>query len=419
VAAKIRRPIDRADLDGLRLTLDELERSRDPELPVTRRTWLLAVWLIRWCGFTVPILAMVVWLTDRSNWLPVVPFGLHLFTTAASLVFAMRYRSTEMSPMTARTVLTLTSLGLGLSMGLTMPAALTGPRPEFMALLCLLFAGVSIAIGTLTTSFVPSTFVAFACGSVGLYVVFLIDFGGVFGIWMSIGAIVVLGSLLIVGLRLHVLLRGAIEGRIAQADLSEQLTEALERLDRIAATDDLTGLSNRRRFMGQLESLLAQASTVSTCIILFDIDHFKAVNDVHGHAAGDQVLRHVAGAIRNTLRSGDLVGRVGGEEFAVLCSVRSEEVAEAVAHRLRHSIMDIRVPEVPELRVSASFGVAHLQPHHTPADALAAADGPLYRAKAEGRNTVRCAGLSAPDSATERHRASQSAAQPAAVADLR
>jgi predicted signal transduction protein with EAL and GGDEF domain len=81
--------------------------------------------------------------------------------------------------------------------------------------------------------------------------------------------------------------------------------------------------------------------------------------------------------------------------------------------------MDIRVPEVPELRVSASFGVAHLQPHHTPADALAAADGPLYRAKAEGRNTVRCAGLSAPDSATERHRASQSAAQPAAVADLR
>jgi diguanylate cyclase (GGDEF)-like protein len=319
-----------------------------------------------------------------------------------------------MSPMTARTVLTLTSLGLGLSMGLTMPAALTGPRPEFMALLCLLFAGVSIAIGTLTTSFVPSTFVAFACGSVGLYVVFLIDFGGVFGIWMSIGAIVVLGSLLIVGLRLHVLLRGAIEGRIAQADLSEQLTEALERLDRIAATDDLTGLSNRRRFVGQLESHLAEASTVSTCIILFDIDHFKAVNDVHGHATGDQVLRHVAGAIRNTVRSGDLVGRVGGEEFAVLCSVRSEEVAETVAHRLRRSIMDIRVPEVPELRVSASFGVAQLLPHHTPADALAAADGPLYRAKAEGRNTVRCAGLSAPAGATER----RDATQPSAAAGL-
>jgi diguanylate cyclase (GGDEF)-like protein len=287
-------------------------------------------------------------------------------------------------------------------MGLTMPAALTGPRPEFMALLCLLFAGVAIAIGTLTTTFVPSTFVAFACGSVVLYVVFLIDFGGVFGIWMSLGAIVVLGSLLIVGLRLHVMLRGAIEGRIAQADLSEQLTEALERLDRIAATDDLTGLSNRRRFVGQLESHLAEASTVSTCIILFDIDHFKAVNDVYGHALGDQVLRHVAGAIRSTLRSGDLVGRVGGEEFAVLCSVRSEQVAEAVAHRLRRSITEIRVPEVPELRVSASFGVAHLQPGQTPAEALAAADGPLYRAKAEGRNTVRCAGLSAPTGATER-----------------
>jgi hypothetical protein len=79
-------------------------------------------------------------------------------------------------------------------------------------------------------------------------VVFLIDFGGVFGIWMSIGAIVVLGSLLIVGLRLHVLLRGAIEGRIAQADLSEQLTEALERLDRIAATDDLTGWARTKHF---------------------------------------------------------------------------------------------------------------------------------------------------------------------------
>ncbi len=410
----IRRPIDRADLDGLRLTLDELERSRDPHLPAMSRLWLLVVWLVRWCGFTVPILAMVIWLTNRSSWLPLVPFGLHLFVFAVSTVFAVRYRSRDVSPLHARTVLTLTSLGLGLSMGLTMPSALDAPRPEFMALLCLLFAAVSIAIGTLTTSFVPSTFVAFACGSVGLYVVFLIGYGGVFGIWMSIGAVIVLGSLLIVGLRLHVLLRGAIEGRIAQADLSAQLTEALERLDRIAATDDLTGLSNRRRFVGQLESRLAEAGTVSTCIILFDIDHFKAVNDVHGHATGDQVLRHVAGAIRNTLRSGDLVGRVGGEEFAVLCSVRSEEIAEAVAHRLRRSIMDIRVPEVPELRVSASFGVAHLQPHHTPADALAAADGPLYRAKAEGRNTVRCAGLAAPDGATER----RGAAQPAAATGL-
>jgi diguanylate cyclase len=410
----IRRPIDRADLDGLRLTLDELERSRDPHLPAMSRAWLLVVWLVRWCGFTVPILAMVIWLTDRSSWWPVVPLGLHLMVFVVSTVFAVRYRSRDVSPQHARSVLTLTSLGLGVSMGLTMPPALSAPRPEFMALLCLLFAAVSIAIGTLTTSFVPSTFVAFACGSVGLYVVFLIGYGGVFGIWMSIGAVIVLGSLLIVGLRLHVLLRGAIEGRIAQADLSAQLTEALERLDRIAATDDLTGLSNRRRFVGQLESRLAEAGTVSTCIILFDIDHFKAVNDVHGHATGDQVLRHVAGAIRNTLRSGDLVGRVGGEEFAVLCSVRSEDVAEAVAHRLRRSIMDIRVPEVPELRVSASFGVAHLQPHHTPADALAAADGPLYRAKAEGRNTVRCAGLAAPAGATER----RGAAQPAAATGL-
>ena len=410
----IRRPIDRADLDGLRLTLDELERSRDPLLPPMRRAWLLIVWLVRWCGFTVPILALVIWLTDRSNFWPVAALALHASIVVASTVFAVRYRSATVSPMNARSALTLTSFGLGVSMGLTMPPALAGPRPEFMALLCLLFAAVALAIGTLTTSFVPSTFVAFACGSVGLYVPFLVAYGGVFGIWMSIGAIIVLGSLLIVGLRLHVLLRGAIEGRIAQADLSAQLTEALERLDRIAATDDLTGLSNRRRFVGQLEARLAEAGTVSTCIILFDIDHFKAVNDVHGHATGDQVLRHVAGAIRNTLRTGDLVGRVGGEEFAVLCSVRTEDVAEAVAHRLRRSIMDIRVPEVPELRVSASFGVAHLQPHHTPADALAAADGPLYRAKAEGRNTVRCAGLAAPAGATER----RGAAQPAAATGL-
>ena len=77
-------------------------------------------------------------------------------------------------------------------------------------------------------------------------------------------------------------------------------------------------------------------------------------------------------------------------------------------------IEPVRVPEVPELRVSASFGVAQLLPHHTPADALAAADGPLYRAKAEGRNTVRCAGLSAPAGATER----RDAAQPSAVVGL-
>lgn len=397
-----RRPIDRAHLAGLHLTLDELERSKVAEMSAGRRTWLLVVWLVRWCGFTVPCLALVVWLTDRSNPWPALSLAMHGLVVAVSTVFGLRYRSHEVDPQHARTVLTLTSLGLGVSMGLVMPPALAGPRPEFMALLCLLFAAVAIAIGTLTTTFVPSTFVAFACGSVGLFAVFLVRHGGAFGHWMAAGSVIVLGSMLVVGVRLHVMLRGAIEDRIAQTDLSARLTEALERLDRIAATDDLTGLSNRRRFVDQLDARLAEAGSVSTCIILFDIDHFKSVNDLHGHAVGDQVLRHVASAIRSTLRSDDLIGRVGGEEFAVLCSVRSEEVAQGVAHRLRRSIMDIRVPEVPDLRVSASFGVAQLQVDQTPAEALAAADCPLYQAKAEGRNTVRCAGLSTPSGAVER-----------------
>ena len=394
-----RRLLERADVDGLRLTLDEIERSRNAALSRTQRSWLLVVWLVRWCGFTIPVIALTVWWQAPSSDWPIASLTLYGCSTAASLIFALHYRSTSMSPERAEGFLALSSWVMGVSMGILMIPALHSSDPRFTGLLCLTFTAAGIAMSTLTTSFVPGSFVGFAVPSVGLEIVCLFAYGTSFGYWLGAGAIVVLGSMLIVGRRLHVLLRESIERRIAQEELSSQLSVALDQLDRIAATDELTGVANRRRFIGLLERCIAEAATVSTCIVLFDIDHFKSVNDRFGHGVGDEVLRHVAAAIRASLRAGDLVGRVGGEEFAILCSTDGEHTAEIMTERLRQRVADIVLDEVPELRVTASFGIAQILPSYTAADALDAADQPLYRAKREGRNTIRSAGNARPTDA--------------------
>jgi len=166
-------------------------------------------------------------------------------------------------------------------------------------------------------------------------------------------------------------------------------------LEALATTDALTGLQNRRATFDQLATLAAAAERYHeplSCLMI-DIDHFKNVNDTFGHAAGDMVLREVAGVIRREARRSDLCGRFGGEEFLVLCPRTDLAEAHAAAERIRQSIASCRLPvDDEEIAVTVSIGVACCRfPECESHGLVAAADKQLYEAKRSGRNCTRSA----------------------------
>ena len=175
-------------------------------------------------------------------------------------------------------------------------------------------------------------------------------------------------------------------------DISERKRVEQE-LRRMATTDPLTGLWNRRRFMelseGELSRMRRYGRPVS--VLMLDIDHFKSINDTHGHAAGDEALCQLAGLCRSALRETDHLGRLGGEEFAVLLPETGLDEAADVAERLRRRLADSAFPLScgVTLRMTASIGVASCADDDTTIDrALGRADHALYRAKNNGRNQV-------------------------------
>jgi diguanylate cyclase (GGDEF)-like protein/PAS domain S-box-containing protein len=182
-----------------------------------------------------------------------------------------------------------------------------------------------------------------------------------------------------------------ISDRLALAALSEDARRRAEQEAQaalmLAATDELTGVASRRAFLAMLDQLLAQAEPLA--VALFDIDHFKLVNDRHGHAIGDDVLRRIAAIAENCVRDGDMVGRLGGEEFAVLMPGSSLNQAAAVGERLRKACAEAFHP--PGMMVTISVGVAAANAASTSATLLRDADAALYRAKYEGRNCLRMA----------------------------
>tara|TARA_B110000037_G_C17070864_1_gene485792 strand:+ start:118 stop:1644 length:1527 start_codon:yes stop_codon:yes gene_type:complete len=176
--------------------------------------------------------------------------------------------------------------------------------------------------------------------------------------------------------------------------LTRQLQEANQKLRKLASTDPLTGVANRRRFTEAMEEAIVSAketgSTVS--LVMMDIDHFKKVNDTWGHAVGDVVLKDVTKRLESNIRSQDLVGRLGGEEFAVLLPGTEENVARIVSERLRAAMErhPSRTPGGP-VTFTASFGgvsVPYNSPDAQPDRLLALADEGLYKSKNEGRNRV-------------------------------
>ena len=172
-----------------------------------------------------------------------------------------------------------------------------------------------------------------------------------------------------------------------------ELAQALEQIRQLATHDDLTGLLNRRAMLDrmQLEQRRSLRSGSPLLIAQLDIDHFKAVNDTHGHAAGDLVLQSFADTVRRNVRDTDVLARWGGEEFVLLLCDTPAADAVALMERLRQAVQAMQVP-VPQsggpITVTVSIGLAR----HAPADPLAGtlerADQALYAAKAGGRNRV-------------------------------
>jgi diguanylate cyclase (GGDEF)-like protein len=164
------------------------------------------------------------------------------------------------------------------------------------------------------------------------------------------------------------------------------------RFMKLARRDGLTGICNREHFVEQAERVLAYGarSDRGLCLILFDLDHFKNVNDTFGHAVGDEVLKRAVNVCRRSLHACDVFGRLGGEEFAVLLPDCSPAQARARAEQLRLSIAATSAtPSHPELQVTASFGVGStLQCGYELHRLLVVADAALYRAKRAGRNGV-------------------------------
>ncbi len=171
--------------------------------------------------------------------------------------------------------------------------------------------------------------------------------------------------------------------------------EAQERLRQLATTDGLTGLANRRRFMEALEHEVQRHRRYGTplALISIDVDRFKRVNDTWGHAVGDEVLRSLATICRAEVRDVDTVGRIGGEEFAVLLPDTAPEEAMAVAERLRAGVEAAPLlTAAGPISVTLSLGVSASPPCDGADTLLREADRALYRAKAGGRNRVEQAG---------------------------
>jgi diguanylate cyclase (GGDEF)-like protein len=172
----------------------------------------------------------------------------------------------------------------------------------------------------------------------------------------------------------------------------EWLQGLIDALSDLSNRDPLTGLSNRRNFEMQLSREIDRAarSGESALLLMLDIDHFKKVNDSHGHAAGDLVIRAVADAVASAVRPMDTVARVGGEEFAVVLPNCSSSFGPTVAERIRAAVAEQVVTVTPalSLQVTVSLGGAYAPQwvRSSPLLWMERADRQLYRAKADGRN---------------------------------
>ena len=170
---------------------------------------------------------------------------------------------------------------------------------------------------------------------------------------------------------------------------NRQLADARDALHMLASRDELTGALNRRAIMDLLRTALDESAEHMPAVALLDLDHFKQVNDVHGHLVGDEVLRRFVRAAGHTLRGHDRVGRYGGEEFLLIAAAPTEQAGRQIAERVRAAVADEDWSAVAAgLQVTVSIGLAHARRGETPEALLQRVDDALYAAKSQGRDRV-------------------------------
>lgn len=214
-------------------------------------------------------------------------------------------------------------------------------------------------------------------------------------VWVRLLAIVLLLGLIVLLVQLRTLyLRHRAKQLQAQIDVhTRELRAANQRLDLLVGTDELTGICNRRRFFELAEEVLRNAGTTPVSIALLDLDRFKLVNDKHGHLAGDEVLRTAAGVICQQLRSGDLVGRYGGEELVLCLPNNAGWQAMAITERIRTALRSTLIRHQGRaISITVSIGIAELKPGESMTAWLSRADAALYTSKHQGRNRCTLAG---------------------------
>jgi diguanylate cyclase (GGDEF)-like protein len=187
----------------------------------------------------------------------------------------------------------------------------------------------------------------------------------------------------------------AVSGRLVRQSerirrLHDELNESYRRLQQLSERDELTQLFNRSTFLNRAETL---HSLASGWIVMLDVDHFKAINDRYGHDAGDRALQSVGAILRDAVRTDDIVGRLGGEEFAIYLGGCDQMTAMRLTERVRSIVAESIVEDVQGNRISmtVSIGLARVDRAAHLASGLRSADQALYRAKNDGRNQVRLA----------------------------
>lgn len=177
---------------------------------------------------------------------------------------------------------------------------------------------------------------------------------------------------------------------VSLIDIRHHLAQQ-EKLTQLAHTDPLTGLMNRRyfRLLADQEFSRAVRTQNQLFLMMLDIDHFKRVNDTHGHDIGDQALIAVAEVLKNGVRSMDILARWGGEEFLVLLPETNMTGATLIAERIRQQVSQIKLPKIPE-GLTISIGLREAKPGMELKTATSLVDQALYQAKADGRNRVVC-----------------------------
>ncbi len=198
-------------------------------------------------------------------------------------------------------------------------------------------------------------------------------------------------SLLVIACTLPLLVVHTLSSSIGSYRLIRTVSRQNKLLEVLQRTDPQTGLFARDHWQEHANDALQRfhATGQPACLLMIDIDHFKNINDTHGHLAGDEVIAAVGQLIRDSIRAEDSAGRYGGDEFAVLCRNLHASDAAAIAERIRSQLQTLRLAHHPQIRLTSSIGLASAQVEFSSLQAwMKAADTALYAAKERGRNQV-------------------------------